>query len=91
MVVTTLMQKDCPDPILEDSRGTLIVSGARVAYNLSGNVVLGVLQGMNSSWTQIRPGANNTSWWNCKFNAFIVNEKGEVSTVKNPNSFVILP
>lgn len=91
MVQTTLLQKDRPDPVLLDSRGTEIKQGVKIAYNMSGNICLGTVRGMTSDWTQIRPGPDDLKWWNCKFTMVVLNENGETSTLKNPNSFVILP
>lgn len=86
------MQKDRPPCITEDSRGTEIVVGKRVAYNQSGNVVLGTIIDFGSHWTKVRPGPDDTDWWRCFFSMDVLSEDDKTkSTLNNPNSFVILP
>ena len=74
-----------PEPITKDSRGTEIKAGAKVAYNYSGSVMAGVITLIkNNGWKQTKYG------WRCSFEIEIENEDLHISTVKNPNCFIIL-
>tara|TARA_R110000868_G_scaffold95085_2_gene261798 strand:- start:358 stop:618 length:261 start_codon:yes stop_codon:yes gene_type:complete len=76
-----------PEPAVvnRDSRGVLIEEGLKVAYNQSGNVVLGVIKKFKcSEWSATKSG------WRLKFILLIENEEGQLSKVKNPNSFVVI-
>jgi len=76
-----------PEPAVvdRDSRGVLIEEGLKVAYNQSGNVVLGVIKELkNNEWSATKNG------WRLKFILIIENEDGKLSKVKNPNSFVVI-
>lgn len=79
-------QKDEPAKFERDSRGTLIEPGLRVAYNHSGAISLGkIIEIKKNSWEMIQ------GRWRLKFEMHIENEEtGSTSTVKNPNSFVII-
>lgn len=90
-IPTTLLRKTKPDLIAHDSRGIKIEHGLRIAYNQSGNIVIGTILSFTCDWTKIRIGADNMDWWNCKFTMNVMSEdKLTPSTLKNPNSFVIL-
>lgn len=74
-----------PDPIKLDRYGRDIVPGARVAYNLSGDVAMGTVVGITrNAWKW-------KEWnWFLDFEIHIQNDNGNMSRVKNPNAFVII-
>jgi len=77
-----------PAKIDRDHRGTLIVNGLRVAFNRSGDVVLGTIKEYKRCDWYVPKGS---PWrWCLKFEIHIEDENGHVSKVKNPNSFVII-
>jgi hypothetical protein len=80
-----------PPVVLNDSRGTLILEGAKVAYNRSGEVVLGtIVEVRHNKWIK-KTSRNSTHYhWRLKFEMEIKNENGDKSMIKNPNSFVII-
>lgn len=81
--------KKKPKPIDKDSRGVSIEIGHKVAYNFSGNVVIGYIISIdNIKWIKGKP----KDWytWTCNFKIKIENEEGHISTIKNPNSFIII-
>lgn len=90
MIQTDEHQEFAPEAITKDSRGTLIQEGLRVAYNYQGSVVIGHIISCLSTWKVARPGVGDKKWWYCKFELKVLNEDGHISTVKNPNSFVII-
>jgi len=74
-----------PEKLTKDSRGIIIEPGLRVAYNYSGDVVIGkIIELKKSEWK------NNGHFWNLDFELHIENENGKISKIKNPNSFVII-
>lgn len=78
-----------PEPITKDSRGSEIKVGSKVAYNISGSVVLGVIISIKKNdW--IRTPTSSSNGWTCPFSIEIENEDLHISTIKNPNSFIIL-
>lgn len=82
---STYNHPEKPETIERDSRGILIEEGLRVAYNQSGNVVIGVITTLKKNeWESTNSG------WRLKFEIHIKNEEGGTSKVKNPNSFVII-
>lgn len=83
-------QENIPETIIRDSRGTLIEEGLRVAYNYGGAVAIGTIVSYKCLWKIARPGVAPKNWWYCKFELKVRNEDGHISTVKNPNSFVII-
>jgi len=91
MIQTTFSQEKSPLKILRDSRGKSIEVGLRIAYNRSGDIAIGKIVGVKKNeWKTIRPGSGNSSWWNLKFEMLVEHEDGTMSTIKNPNSFVII-
>lgn len=75
-----------PEPLKTDHRGTSIEIGCRVAYNRSGDVILGTV--VMISKNQWRRG----NWyWELLFELTVKDEEGKVSRIKNPRSFVIIP
>jgi hypothetical protein len=75
-----------PPKITEDSRGTKIEEGERVAFNCSGDVVIGKIQKIiKNKWKKTRD-----TWVSLEFEIEIEREDGHVSKIKNPNSFVII-
>lgn len=76
-------------PITKDSHGTVIENGARVAFNKSGNVVLGrIVEVKQNVWKQSNWGRGQHYF--LKFKMIVEDEEGVESTLKNPNSFVII-
>ena len=90
MIQTSIHQKDIPEAVIRDSRGTLISEGLRVAYNYQGSVAIGKIISCVSTWKSVRGGVEDKMWWSSYFTLKILNENGFISTVKNPNSFVII-
>jgi len=79
------VDKDQPPIIITDRRGTFIEINKQVAYNLSGDVAIGIIKELkNNSWKKSKWG------WNLNFELTIENEDGRISKVKNPNAFVII-
>lgn len=84
-----------PDVISHDSRGTLIEKGLRIAYNRSGNVIIGTIVNLKSN-SYIRQDFKNnngdvfTTRYSLKFHLEVKNENGDKSFIKNPNCFVII-
>lgn len=77
-----------PAKIERDHRGTLIAEGLRVAFNRSGDVVLGTIKEYKRCDWYVPKGS---PWrWCLKFEIHIEDENGHVSKIKNPNSFVII-
>lgn len=75
-----------PPKITEDSRGTKIEEGKKVAFNCSGDVVIGVIKEIvKNQWKKSRE-----SWLSLQFETTIEREDGHISKIKNPNSFVII-
>jgi hypothetical protein len=83
-------QELSPNAIVRDSRGTLIQKDLRVAYNYQGAVIIGQIISCKSTWDVERPGVGSNKWWYCNFELKVLNEEGHISTIKNPNSFVII-
>lgn len=75
-----------------DARGTQIIEGARVAYNLSGDVAVGVVvrmpgkQGQHPRWGHYVGGPITIE---LTHNAAGMS-KGHLSKVKNPRSVLVL-
>ncbi len=90
MIQTSEHQEHAPENVIRDSRGTLIEKGLRVAYNYQGAVILGNIVTYKSTWKVARPGVGDNKWWYCSFELKVLNEDGHISTVKNPNSFIII-
>lgn len=65
--------------IYRDSRRTPITEGAKVAYNLSGDVVSGVVLHVTRGGTTHIRCTNRTGW-----------AAGRTSKVKNPGSVLVL-
>jgi hypothetical protein len=75
-----------PEPVLRDSRGVKIDLGLRVAFNKGGYVKIGkIISFDRNEFVQSR---NN--WWSLKFVLIIENEDSSKSTIRNPNSFIII-
>jgi len=90
-IETYVNQIEAPHQILNDSRGTTIAEGLRVAYNRSGKLKLGkIVKVRRNEWSVLRKGAKNTSWWGLKFVLMVESEEGEFTLLRNPNSFIIV-
>ena len=84
-------QVEKPKQIETDSRGTQIQIGSQVAYNRAGKILLGTIyRYVRCTWKVVRPGQDNKSWWALYFNMQIKGEDDAITTLKNPNSFVII-
>jgi len=90
-IITYTCQELAPAIITHDSRGNFIKEGATVAYNYQGSVKLGKIISCSCKWKVVRKDIAPKSWWSCVFELKILNEEGFTSTVKNPNSFLIIP
>ena len=91
MISTSISQVEKPSKITTDSRGTEIITGVRVAYNFQGRVILGtIVNYKRCDWYRARPGIGRESWWALRFELHIENEAGDISKIKNPNSFIII-
>lgn len=78
--------KTPPAPVTDDHYGTPILPGRKVAFNKSGEVALGTIIALKrSEWKLSRQ-----DWYSLKFALKIKNQDGSISTVTNPNSFVII-
>lgn len=89
MVEITIIQEQKPDILRRDSRGTLIELGKRIAYNRSGTVVLGKIMWFRSDWKTM-PNHKDRNWWRIQFSMRVEGDDETVTTLKNPNSFVII-
>ena len=76
-----------PKEITKDSRGTLIEPGLRVAYNRSGDVMIGEIVELKRC--ERIPGYYEDMHI-LKFELLIKGEDGKVSKIKNYKSFVII-
>lgn len=85
-------QQSRPDPVSRDSRGKGIKPRAYVAYNKSGSVKLGyICDILRNEWKIARNGVGNNKWWYLKYEATVINaDTEEITTVRNPNSLIIL-
>ena len=80
-----------PDKITRDSRGTEFYVGARVAYNRSGDVIIGtLLRIVKNEWVKGHSSENDYARWFLKFEAHTEGEDGKISKLKNPNGLVII-
>jgi hypothetical protein len=76
-----------PEPITLDHRGTTICEGLRVAFNRSGDVLIGkIIKVKKNEWTYSESGKR----WRLLYEMHIEAEDGNISKVKNVNSFVII-
>lgn len=84
-IKTIYMNTLQPHDIEHDSRGVKIDEGLKVAYNRSGDVIFGTIVKLKkNSFYQI-----GTRWY-LDFLLEIQDELGNISKVKNPNSFIII-
>ena len=80
-----------PNPIIRDSRGVLFEPNMRIAYNRSGDVVIGkIKEVIRNEWVVARQGVEPKKWWSLKFEMIVEGEDGLISKIKNPSSFVII-
>jgi len=80
-----------PGPIVNDSRGIRIEPGLKVAFNRSGDIVLGTIITVKKNvWKDSRQGVGNQKWWTHHFEMHIKGEDGNTSKIKNANSFIII-
>lgn len=86
MIRTDSFGLNKPEPINSDSRGCNIETGFRVAYNRSGDVVIGTIMNYSSEWVF----SERQKYWRLNFKMVIQHESGNISTISNPNSFVII-
>jgi hypothetical protein len=78
---------ESPKIITKDHRGTEICEGLRVAYNRSGDTIIGkIINVHKNKWKYIE----SRKFWRLTYEIHIEAEDGKVSKVKNPNSFVII-
>lgn len=84
------MSETKPGDIYKDSRGVEIQAGLTVAYNRSGEIAIGVIMSFRSHWRLAGVGLGTTRWWNIYFEMRISAEDGNISNIKNPNSFIII-
>lgn len=90
MIHLTNKELKKPPKITRDSRGTLIEEGLRVAYNYSGDVRIGTIVRLKKSDWTMRKNKGQFSDWIINFQLEIMGENNILSTIKNPNSFVII-
>jgi len=90
-MITSILSKEKPPKFERDSRGIIIQDNLRVAFNRSGDIVLGkIIELKRSDWVKHRQGIDDQFWWGIKFELIIEAEDGKISVIKNPNSFIIL-
>ena len=83
-----MYKKTKPNPLSKDSRGVKIEPSLKVAFNKSGDVAIGKIKEIKKNkWVL---SYNSKENWNLKFEMVIENEDGSISTLKNPNSFIII-
>lgn len=88
---TTILSKEKPPKLERDSRGILITNNLRVCFNRSGDIVIGYINEFKrSDWVKCRLGINDQFWWKVIFELIIQAEDGKISTIRNPNSFIII-
>lgn len=76
-----------PLPISRDSRGVEFFIGARIAFNRSGDIKIGFIKEIKKNiWKR----SYGDDYWRLDFEMIIENEDGKLSTIKNPNSFVLV-
>lgn len=80
-------QNEAPAIITRDHRGVEICEGLRVAFNRSGYTLIGkIIEVKKNKWRYIE----SRKLWELIFEIEIESEDGDVSKIKNPNSFVII-
>jgi len=89
-IQTTKHQEERPPTRLTDSNNVPFNVGDTVAYNYMGMVIKGKIVSYESGWRETRPGVDNKMWWSIKFKMEVRNEEGHISTLSNPNSFIII-
>ena len=90
MIDTVKHSATQPKPILTDSMMTLIRVGDTVYFNRSGAVQIGTItKVVKNTWDDVRLGSEGKKWWSLKFEVEITCVDGKVSSIKNPNSFLI--
>jgi hypothetical protein len=90
-IITHTSQVKSPQQIITDCYGTDIRVGAEVAFNYQGAVRRGVIEELKRcDWYAARKGSGNESWWAVRFELLVKNEDGDISKIKNPNSFFII-
>ena len=72
-----------PKPIERDYRGIKYDIGNFVAYNKSGNVLLGKIININKNEFVLK---NKSTAWILKFEMVVQGDDGSISIIKNPNS-----
>ena len=76
-----------PNVVTRDHRGTEICEGLRVAFNRSGDVLIGkIITVKKNKWIYI----DSRMFWRLVYEIHIEAEDGTISKVKNPNSFVVI-
>ena len=88
MINSNFYGKDCPEIINKDSNGVVIKPGSRIAYNRSGSVILGEIVSLDRSEWKVDKYYERS--WYLMFSLKVKDLDGTVSTIKNPNSFVII-
>ena len=89
MIRTYYYQEHKPAEIHNDSRGVMIDIGLRIAYNQSGNVVLGKISRIIENTWKVRKYSKGGDWI-LNFKMEVINEDSSISIIKNPNSFIII-
>lgn len=86
-----ISQKEQPENITTDSRGSFIEYGKRVAYNKGGDVVIGtIVELKRNEYKLSKRSTKDWTFWNLDFELHVFGEDGNISKVKNPNCFVVI-
>lgn len=90
MIDTVKHSATQPKPIISDSMNTLIRLKDTVYFNRSDTVQIGnITKIVKNTWEDVRLGSEGKKWWSLKFEVEITGVDGKVSSIKNPNSFLI--
>jgi len=89
-IASTSWEDKEPQRVDKDSKGKLIKNDSKVAYNRSGDVVTGTIIRLKKSEWVLSDVRGNKNWWRLRFELEIRGDDGVISTIKNPNSFIII-
>lgn len=80
-----------PRTVTRDSMGNYILVGSDVAYNKSGNICKGTIKRViRNEWRVVREDTDGFKWWFLKFKVEVEGLDGKITTIKNPNSLLII-
>lgn len=86
----TYHQKEKPNSLTQRN-GVTLQEGLPIAYNRSGEVILGtIVEVIKNDWKPVRKGIDDKFWWKHDFQMKVISDNGIPSTIRNFNSFVVI-